>query len=1523
MFRKLYLLFFILIVSTSVLYSQTADNTDGCYPLTVNFTSTTNSNNWDFGDGSVSELSSPSHIYTKSGSYKVKLNGNIVFTINVFEKPEVSLTATPSKGCSPLNVSFELTTKSSLPSNFTFDMNNINWNFQDGNSKKNTLSTNYIYNTAGQFDIGTSVSFLYNNLPIPSCSSSPLFKKVVTTSSLNPYFITTPSSGSSCFAPLDISFTNKTTTNGTFTSSWDFGNGKTSTQKDGEPQKYISEGQFIVKLTVKDSICTKEYSRTVSIGKPTSKFTVPNQNDTICANIKTILTNKSSSGNYKWIFDNDASLPESFDFEPIIKYSKPGKHTIKLITTANGCSDTMMKSIFVEDSIIQILSTPTYSCNDTVTVFYSTKNNPNLGKIKSYFWEFPYNGKPSSKITSSPKCFYNTYDSTYHYRKLNLHKVSLMATTNAGCSLKKDTRVDTVQEVWARIVPDRTDGCSPLLINFSDSSTTHPKDPNKKLDFWYWDFGDGTNSSSSGKQSHSYATPGTYKAKLIVKDLQTNCIDTSYAVQIRVGDVQNITFDVSPTTICPGNSITLTNTSSISVQQKITSWHYSSNREFISHCGDVSNLNTILNDSIGNHTITLTGEYNGCFSTSQITKNVQVKGPIATFDFLQDCKTPDIIKLVNKAQDATSVQWQINNNIINANTDTTEIKLSSLLPPIPLGDVKIKMITKGLACPDDTSSTVIHYGTVKSDFSIEDDKKNTLKPIPPSTKIIVGDMSTGSKYVFNASTSKDINPKDCYRGYSFLQESDRPNTYNNPKDTFLLSKKTSQSTPEDQTVKMVVRNANNCVDTSEIQIRIFNLKPEFSVFYKDKVTGIDNSVTKLCLPTILKFKENSTADTTIQSWNWEFSDGTTYSGKTPPDHEFKTSTGNEITVTLTTTDLNGFKKSKTERFLIYKPSASITADKVISASDRTIYICENDVVKFTTNTLIGNSLTSEWKFVNTNKIIKENTITSDPWKVRKGLDDKDTVILKITEPSTGCQNDTTVFIKIEKYPSSQLITDIKNNTACASESTSGTKSYNSNFSMDKSKNPTGTTAYWNLGYNNGISTNERPSLSYPVGNYTVSLKLTTLNQCKKDTTFSFKVIEKPTGAFVAGPTTICKSESVTFEITQKSTEATAFKWDFDDGNIDSVNTKVSHQYNLLPPSGKVTAKLIVINGVCPSDPITKDINIKFVKADFNTFDIKQAENDDTICFGDEYNFVNTSSNSNQYQWIYDINNRTSNNKDVNNVTFIETGLKNITLIVSHTDNKCRDTLTKKIYVKPLPKVEGVEQVICYGKGQSIELKVKEKFNNFVYSWDKTDLSPTKTITYVVTATDTIDQCSYSDDVLMVVIQPLENISWDTTIVIGDAIKLPINNQYNTVLFEWNPVQGLSCTDCSYPIVRPLADTVYTVKMHDKLNCFNETGVFKIIVKPDTHIKLPTTFTPNGDGNNDILYVRGWGIKELISFEIYNRWGALLFQTNDINTGWDGYYKDELQNNEVYVYKVLAKNWLNKEISKEGYVNLMR
>ena len=75
--------------------------------------------------------------------------------------------------------------------------------------------------------------------------------------------------------------------------------------------------------------------------------------------------------------------------------------------------------------------------------------------------------------------------------------------------------------------------------------------------------------------------------------------------------------------------------------------------------------------------------------------------------------------------------------------------------------------------------------------------------------------------------------------------------------------------------------------------------------------------------------------------------------------------------------------------------------------------------------------------------------------------------------------------------------------------------------------------------------------------------------------------------------------------------------------------------------------------------------------------------------------------------------------------------------------------------------------------------------------------------------------------------------------------------------------------------------------------------------------------------NDIIYVRGWGIEELEEFKIYNRWGQLVFETNDIETGWDGYFRGELQNVETYVFTATGLLYSGTRVTKQGHISLLR
>lgn len=100
--------------------------------------------------------------------------------------------------------------------------------------------------------------------------------------------------------------------------------------------------------------------------------------------------------------------------------------------------------------------------------------------------------------------------------------------------------------------------------------------------------------------------------------------------------------------------------------------------------------------------------------------------------------------------------------------------------------------------------------------------------------------------------------------------------------------------------------------------------------------------------------------------------------------------------------------------------------------------------------------------------------------------------------------------------------------------------------------------------------------------------------------------------------------------------------------------------------------------------------------------------------------------------------------------------------------------------------------------------------------------------------------------------------------------------------------------------------------------------FALAVNVDlpTDVFVANVFSPNGDGNNDVLHVMGKGVTE-IQFVIFNRWGEKVFETNDITEGWDGTYKGDPMNLAVFVYIARGKFKNGDEFDKKGNVTLVR
>jgi gliding motility-associated-like protein len=161
-------------------------------------------------------------------------------------------------------------------------------------------------------------------------------------------------------------------------------------------------------------------------------------------------------------------------------------------------------------------------------------------------------------------------------------------------------------------------------------------------------------------------------------------------------------------------------------------------------------------------------------------------------------------------------------------------------------------------------------------------------------------------------------------------------------------------------------------------------------------------------------------------------------------------------------------------------------------------------------------------------------------------------------------------------------------------------------------------------------------------------------------------------------------------------------------------------------------------------------------------------------------------------------------------------------------------------------------------------------------------------------------------------------SVDTTICKGESVQLYASGANS---YQWSPSVGLDNPDIADPIATPDATTLYTVTGMDS-NCIIGDSVLVTVDLCDFGIAVPSAFTPNGDGVNDILFAKGKNIRS-IQFEIYNRWGNKVFESDNINNGWDGTYKGREQPVETYAYFIRAISIDGRQIKKKGSITLIR
>lgn len=162
---------------------------------------------------------------------------------------------------------------------------------------------------------------------------------------------------------------------------------------------------------------------------------------------------------------------------------------------------------------------------------------------------------------------------------------------------------------------------------------------------------------------------------------------------------------------------------------------------------------------------------------------------------------------------------------------------------------------------------------------------------------------------------------------------------------------------------------------------------------------------------------------------------------------------------------------------------------------------------------------------------------------------------------------------------------------------------------------------------------------------------------------------------------------------------------------------------------------------------------------------------------------------------------------------------------------------------------------------------------------------------------------------------------DVTLYPGESYNL--NATGNCVNFTWTPNYHLSATNIKNPVANPPVTTQYVVTGTTEYGCATSDTI-TIRISDESILDLPNVFSPgSGTSVNDELKIIKRGIFTLNFFRVYNRWGELVFETTDIEKGWNGRYQGKPQPMGAYVYVLDAKSSTGKRITKQGNVTLIR
>ena len=527
-------------VTNGLLASFGAAPRTGPCPLSVAFADQSEgavtSWSWDFGDGQVSSLRNPVHLYAACGSYTVTLtitgsNGTHTrvepaFVVAALVPPHADFGATPASGPAPLDVQFGDSSSGQVTS--------WSWDFGDGQfsdlaSPLHRYEAEGLYTVTltatgpGGSDVETKSACVRVTGPPPSA-----------------YFEANPTIGPE---PLTVAFTDVTT--GVVTSwAWDFGDGGTSSVR--EPvHTYARSGLYTVTLTVDGpngvDVRTLTDLITVEPGVPVASFDATPASGAVPLAVQFTDHSSLTVTSWAWSFGDGASSSER---HPSHLYRGPGTYDVSLRVSSPTGSDVRTRVGLIHalppPPTAEFWAGPTLGLAPLTVQF----NDASSGAVTSWEWSF---GDGATSSAASP---------THVYTSPGIFAVTLTARGPGGADGETKPGLVTVlpEAPVAAFGAAPTSGNAPLTVQFTNASSG-------LVTSWAWDFGDG-GTSSAASPAHVYTTPGTFNVTLIASGLGGSDGETKPGLITALPPVPVADFAAAPTTGTAPLTVQFTNATS-------------------------------------------------------------------------------------------------------------------------------------------------------------------------------------------------------------------------------------------------------------------------------------------------------------------------------------------------------------------------------------------------------------------------------------------------------------------------------------------------------------------------------------------------------------------------------------------------------------------------------------------------------------------------------------------------------------------------------------------------------------------------------------------------------------------------------------------------------------------------------------------------------------------------------------------------------------------------------------------------